>query len=47
MKVYTGIGSRETPEEILEFMKEIASKLGIPIYNLKNEDSYNRLKKLI
>ena len=27
MKVYTGIGSRETPEEILEFMKEIASKL--------------------
>lgn len=25
----------------------VASKLGIPIYNLKNEDSYNRLKKLI
>jgi predicted Rossmann fold nucleotide-binding protein DprA/Smf involved in DNA uptake len=27
MKYYTGIGSRETPEDILEFMKEIASKL--------------------
>lgn len=27
MKFYTGIGSRETPPEILEMMKDIASKL--------------------
>ena len=25
----------------------VASKLGIPIYNLKNEESYNRLKKFV
>ena len=34
-KYYTGIGSRETPEEILEVMRALAKKLGTKGYTLR------------
>ena len=36
MKFYTGIGSRETPPEILEMMKDIASKLELLGWTLRS-----------
>lgn len=36
MKSYAGIGSRETPKEIMYFMSEIASKLELKGYTLRS-----------
>jgi len=36
MKFYTGIGSRETPEEILNVMKDIAHQLASKNYTLRS-----------
>jgi len=36
MKFYTGIGSRETPQEILEYMKSISTRLRLLGYILRS-----------
>lgn len=51
MKTYAGVGSRRTPTEVLRLMerigKRLASRLGVPVVNLKRAGALERIARLV